>query len=117
MIYVDGGSEYGKAFRKAVVDEEPAIHFVVNPPGMPNAAGVVENNNRIVRGVMRRYTRAHQRQARRWYGAGGATLRQINSLVNSRPVREIKYQTPADVLEAFLASPRTDEDERIRTAK
>ena len=65
---------------------------------------------------MRRHTRAHQKDERRWYGPGGATLRQINSLVNSRPVREIKYQTPSDVLEAFLANPRTAEDERIVAA-
>jgi hypothetical protein len=48
-----------------------------------------------------------------WYGHGGTTLHQINSLVNSRPVREIGYQTPAAVLAAYLADPRTDEDEKI----
>ena len=70
---------------------------------------------------MRRYTRAHLAQqagtAKRsesyWYGQGGRTLQQINSLVNSRPVREIGYQSPADVLAAYLADPRTDEDEKI----
>jgi hypothetical protein len=73
---------------------------------------------------MRRHTRAHQAQQAAtqkrsesyWYGPGGATLRQINSLVNSRPVREIGYQSPADVLAAALADPRTDEDEQIVAA-
>ena len=63
---------------------------------------------------MRRYTRAHRAQqaatAKKsesyWYGQGGRTLQQINSLVNSRPVREIGYQSPADVLAAYLADPR-----------
>jgi hypothetical protein len=121
VCFIDGGPEYGKAFRDAVRTEEPRIKFVVNPPANPNAAGVVENNNRVVRGVMRRYTRAHLAQqagtAKRsesyWYGQGGRTLQQINSLVNSRPVREIGYQSPADVLAAYLADPRTDEDEKI----
>eukprot|EP01046_Picozoa_sp_COSAG06_P005413 COSAG06_NODE_240_length_19339_cov_16.770582_16_plen_550_part_00 len=121
VCFIDGGPEYGKGFRDAVRTEEPRIKFVVNPPANPNAAGVVENNNRVVRGVMRRYTRAHLAQqagtAKRsesyWYGQGGRTLQQINSLVNSRPVREIGYQSPADVLAAYLADPRTDEDEKI----
>ena len=84
-------------------EEEPKIRFVVNPPGNPNSAGFVENNNRVVRGVMRRYTRAHMAQqaatAKKsesyWYGQGGRTLQQINSLVNSRPVREIGYRERA----------------------
>jgi hypothetical protein len=59
---IDGGPEYGKQFRQAVREEEPKIKFVVNPPGNPNSAGFVENNNRVVRGVMRRYTRAHKAQ-------------------------------------------------------
>jgi hypothetical protein len=121
VIFVDGGPEYGKAFRRAVMQEEPSIRFVVAPPANPNSQGVVENNNRVVRGVMRRYTRAHVAQqagtAKKsesyWYGPGGTTLHQINSLVNSRPVREIGYQSPADVLAAYLADPRTDEDEKI----
>ena len=121
VVAVDGGPEYSKSFRDAVRAEEPRIRFVVNPPANPNAAGVVENNNRVVRGVMRRYTRAHVAQqtgtAKKsesyWYGPGGTTLHQINSLVNSRPVREIGYQSPADVLAAYLADPRTDEDEKI----
>ena len=124
VVFVDGGAEYGKAFRRAVMAEEPAIRFVVAPPANPNSQGVVENNNRVVRGVMRRHTRAHQAQQAAtqkrsesyWYGPGGATLRQINSLVNSRPVREIGYQSPADVLAAALADPRTDEDEKIVAA-
>ena len=118
---IDGGPEYGRQFRQAVREEEPKIRFVVNPPGNPNSAGFVENNNRVVRGVMRRYTRAHMAQqaatAKKsesyWYGQGGRTLQQINSLVNSRPVREIGYQSPADVLAAFIADPRSAEDERI----
>eukprot|EP01045_Picozoa_sp_COSAG04_P013977 COSAG04_NODE_1021_length_8711_cov_4.217069_5_plen_220_part_00 len=65
---------------------------------------------------MRRWTRAHQKRNNQWYGPGGASLRQINSLVNSSPVRELKYQTPADVMEAYLADPRTDEDEHIIAA-
>ena len=121
VIFVDGGPEYGKGFRDMVRSEEPRIKFVVNPPANPNSAGIVENNNRVVRGVMRRYTRAHKAQqaatAKKsesyWYGQGGRTLHQINSLVNSRPVREIGYQSPADVLAAYLADPRSDEDEKI----
>jgi hypothetical protein len=62
--------------------------------------------------LVERQTQGRQK-ALVWYGHGGTTLHQINSLVNSRPVREIGYQTPADVLAAYLADPRTDEDEKI----
>ena len=54
---IDGGREYGKGFKDVLRSEEPRIKFLVNPPTNPNSAGIVENNHRVVRDVMRTYAR------------------------------------------------------------
>eukprot|EP01045_Picozoa_sp_COSAG04_P016428 COSAG04_NODE_1371_length_7040_cov_8.745714_4_plen_615_part_00 len=120
VILHDNGGEFGEAMRRAVTAEEPTISFRANPTNEPNAAAVVENANRVTRGVMRRLLKAKavteggdDRPDARWYGKDGATLAEINSVQNSRPVLELAYASPADVMEVALAEEPTEEQQAL----
>jgi hypothetical protein len=121
-IISDSGKEYGKRFQEQVRTFEPKARFVRNPPGVPNADAYVEGANAIFRRIAKkraevtkeRHKNSSKSYLSRWYGGPkGEILQQIASLMNTRPVSSLGYQTPADVLAAMMAKQPDEEDREI----
>ena len=115
VVRVDGGPEYKPLFREAVTRYEPQIRFQQNPAYNPNSNAVVEGSMSIFRRLAKRHaenlrsTRAPppgKSYLSYWFGNApgkqGEILAELNMLMNTRPVSSIGFQTPADVLEAFM---------------
>ena len=126
VITTDVGKEYQTRFRQAIEAYEPKIKIKVNQAYSVNDNAVVEGANGVFRRLAKRHAESNRqnRPARTrknylsyWYGSGGEILRELNALMNTRPVSSLGYQTPADVLEAWM-DPRSAEDaEIIKKAK
>jgi hypothetical protein len=129
VIEVGDGKEHGASFRQtthnllvpgSLTDTLP-ITIKINKAYCVNDGAVVEGPNGVFHRLAKRY--AENTKGRRnprinylsyWYGQGGVILRELNFLMNTRPVSSLGYQTPAHVLEAWL---QTGDDAVVSKAK
>ena len=114
VLYVDGGPEYSEAFQKEITTLEPLITVKVQQAYNPNSNAYIEGSMSLLRRTMKRY--AENMKASRggnkdyqsyWFnkplsGKAGQLLQEMNALMNTRPVKALGWQTPADVLKAYL---------------
>jgi hypothetical protein len=120
VISTDDGKEHKSKFRHAMENllvpgsttETLPIKIKVNRAFSVNDQAVVEGANGVFRRLAKRY--AENTKSKRnpnanylgfWYGKGGEILRELNFLMNTRPVSSLGYQTPADVLKAGSIPP------------
>ena len=122
VLISDSGKEYGRRFQEEVRTFEPKARFVRNPPGVPNADAYVEGANSIFRRIAKKRAEVTKEQHKgssksylsRWFGGPkGEILQEIASLMNTRPVSSLGYQTPADVLAAMMAKTPDEEDKEV----
>eukprot|EP01043_Picozoa_sp_COSAG02_P033303 COSAG02_NODE_2266_length_9286_cov_2.788723_3_plen_582_part_00 len=122
VLISDSGKEYGRRFQEEVRTFEPKARFVRNPPGVPNADAYVEGANAIFRRIAKKRAEVTKEKHKgssksylsRWFGGPkGEILQEIASLMNTRPVSSLGYQTPADVLAAMMAKQPDEEDKEI----
>eukprot|EP01047_Picozoa_sp_COSAG01_P062020 COSAG01_NODE_7824_length_3039_cov_35.591976_3_plen_349_part_00 len=95
VITTDVGKEYQTRFRQAIEAYEPKIKIKVNEAYSVNDNAVVEGANGVFRRLAKRHAENNRqnRPARTrknylsyWYGSGGEILRELNALMNTRPV-------------------------------
>eukprot|EP01043_Picozoa_sp_COSAG02_P054676 COSAG02_NODE_6228_length_3712_cov_2.222530_3_plen_261_part_00 len=123
VIYSDMGKEYGQKFQDEITAFEPKIRLQRQPPSNVNADAVVEQGNQMVRRYAKKL--AENMKSKRtgssksylsyWMGQKGEILAEINSLLNTRAVSSLGWQSPADIVEAYFAQPQTDEDRDVLT--
>jgi len=120
VLYVDGGPEYSEAFQDAIENFEPLITIRVQEAYNPNSNAYIEGSMSLLRRTMKRH--AENMKAGRsgsknylsyWFnkpnsGKAGQLLAEMNALMNTRPVKALGWQTPADVLKGYL-----DGDDKI----
>ena len=114
ILYCDGGPEYSDAFQDAIESFEPLIKVKVQQAYNPNSNAYIEGSMSVLRRTMKRY--AENMKAARtgskdylsyWFnkpnsGKAGQLLDEINALMNTRSVKSLGWQTPADVLKGYL---------------
>ena len=123
IIQVDGGAEYAKEFRDAITEHEPLITFKVNAAYNPNSQSFIEGSQSIFRRIAKRH--AENNKANRtgkkpylsyWFGnKKGEILQELNMLMNTRPLQVLGWQTPADVMEAFMNEDYPDDRDAVIT--
>ena len=125
VLYVDGGPEYSEAFQVAIESFEPLITIRVQEAYNPNSNAYIEGSMSLLRRTMKRH--AENMKAGRsgsknylsyWFnkpnsGKAGQLLAEMNALMNTRPVKALGWQTPADVLKGYLDG----DDEIVLKAK
>ena len=135
LLVHDNGSEFGEAWkdlvRAALPDAE--VTFQAGQAGNPNSNPVVENSNKQIRNVLRRIAQANREtitdgpgapevgtadDGRKkpwqsyWYGAQGATFKQMVKLVNERIDHSLGRTELQDTYEAGRSSSTAKKDSK-----
>ena len=77
-LQTDNGPEFGAEFQDALPDN---IEFTQIPANTPNAAGVIENANKVWRGALRRLLKSKGEPLKKWSQYSG----EATEIVNTRP--------------------------------
>jgi hypothetical protein len=127
VIQIDGGPEYSDLFRGEIERFEPKIKFRQNKAYNPNDNSTVEGSMSIFRRIAKRHAENNRANRPRgakksylsyWFGdQKGQILAELNMLMNTRKVSSLGYQSPADILEAYMDPNVHNRDEIITKAR
>lgn len=110
---IDGGAEFGDAFKDAMRDELGVtvnVEFRTIASNMPNQNAITEGSNANIRNVLRRIAQANRAVTQdgsskpwqsHWYGKQGHIFKQMVKLINKRIDASLGQEQPINVWNAY----------------
>ena len=109
-LQTDNGPEFGAEFQDALPDN---IEFTQIPANTPNAAGVIENANKVWRGALRRLLKSKGEPLKKWSQYSGEATEIVNTRPNASLAIDKKWLSPMEVFRGTMEGD-TDMRDKLR---